>query len=84
MGEGTSAIEPRMLAYALASQGPSVMTGEKRLLKEEAYECRSRRSPIQTLTHTSLHSYSYNVRSEKGAEAKMAHSRHLFHAGEIV
>ncbi len=30
-GEGTSALEPRVLANALASQGPSVTTGETRL-----------------------------------------------------
>ncbi len=37
--EGTSSIEPWMLAYALPSQGHSVTTEEMRLLKEETYEC---------------------------------------------
>ncbi len=47
-GEGTFVIEPRMLAYALASQEPSVTTDETRLLKEEAYKCPSRRSTTVT------------------------------------
>ncbi len=36
-GEGTSVVEPRMLAYALLNQGPPVTIEETRLLEEEAY-----------------------------------------------
>ncbi len=40
----TPSVEPCMLAYTLASQGASVTTAEARLIKEEAYESRSRRN----------------------------------------
>ncbi len=44
LGERTSVIEPQMLAYVLASHGPSQATEETRLVKEEAYERSSQRS----------------------------------------